>query len=78
LYYNIVDIHKLTPNIEEVMAFPNWLSVKQKSAETGLEIVLYSPIWTLETNNYLAPNFMCRNTLVDHSTRNKFSFGSVA
>jgi hypothetical protein len=28
LYYNLVDMHKLTPNIQEVMAFPNWLSVK--------------------------------------------------
>jgi hypothetical protein len=29
LCYNLVDMHKLTPNIQEVMAFPNWLSVKQ-------------------------------------------------
>jgi hypothetical protein len=29
LYYNLVDMHKLTPNIQEVMAFPNWLNVKQ-------------------------------------------------
>jgi hypothetical protein len=29
LYYNFVDMHKLTPNIQEVMAFPKWLSVKQ-------------------------------------------------
>jgi hypothetical protein len=29
LYYNFVDMHKLTLNIQEVMAFLNWLSVKQ-------------------------------------------------
>jgi hypothetical protein len=28
LYYNLDDIHNLTPNIQEVMAFRNWLSVK--------------------------------------------------
>jgi hypothetical protein len=29
LYYNLDDMHKLTPNIHEVMTFPKWLSVKQ-------------------------------------------------
>jgi hypothetical protein len=29
VFYNLVDMHKLTPNIQEVMTFPNWLSVKQ-------------------------------------------------
>jgi hypothetical protein len=33
LNYDIIDMHKLTPNIQEVIAFPNWLSVKQKSTE---------------------------------------------
>jgi hypothetical protein len=28
-HYKLVDIHKLNPNIQEVMAFSNWLSVKQ-------------------------------------------------
>jgi hypothetical protein len=28
LYYKLVEMHKLIPNIQEVMAFPNWLSVK--------------------------------------------------
>jgi hypothetical protein len=28
LCYNIADMHKLTPNIQEVMSFPKWLSVK--------------------------------------------------
>jgi hypothetical protein len=36
LYYNLVNTHKVTPNIQEVIAFPNWLSVKQKSAETAV------------------------------------------
>jgi hypothetical protein len=78
LYYNLVDMNKLTPNIQEVMVFLNWLSVKQKSVETGLEIVLYSPIWTLEINTFIAPNFIYICTLIEHATRNNFSFGSVA
>jgi hypothetical protein len=59
LYYNPVYMNKLTPNIQEVMAFPNWLSVKQNLRKLlGLESVLYSPIWTLETNTSLAPKFL--------------------
>jgi hypothetical protein len=27
LFYNLDDMHMLTPNIHEVMAFPQWLSV---------------------------------------------------
>jgi hypothetical protein len=40
LHYNLVDMHKLTPNIPEVVAFPNWLSVKQKllSLVSGLRV----------------------------------------
>jgi hypothetical protein len=71
-------MNKLTPNIQEVMVFSNWLSVKQKSAETSLETVLYSPIWTLEINTFIAPNFIYICTLVEHATMNNFSFGSVA
>jgi hypothetical protein len=29
LYYKLVDMHKLTPKVQEVIAFPNWLSAKQ-------------------------------------------------
>jgi hypothetical protein len=59
LYYNIVDMHKLTPNIQEVMAFPNWLSIKQNLRKLpSLESVLCSPIWTLETNASLAPKVL--------------------
>jgi hypothetical protein len=29
LCYNLADMHKLPPNIQEVMAFPKWLSVKK-------------------------------------------------
>jgi hypothetical protein len=29
LCYNIADMHKLTPNIQEIMAFLKWLSVNQ-------------------------------------------------
>jgi hypothetical protein len=57
LCYNSADIHKLTSNIHEVMAFPKWLSVK-RTAKSGLKSVLYSHIWTLGKNTYLAPKFM--------------------
>jgi hypothetical protein len=36
LHYDLIDMHKLTPNIQEVIAFTKWLSDKQKSAETNL------------------------------------------
>jgi hypothetical protein len=35
LHYDLIDIHKLNPNIQGVMSFPNRLSVKQNSAETA-------------------------------------------
>jgi hypothetical protein len=44
----MVDMHKLTPNNEEVLVFPNWLSVKQNCRIPRLEIVLYGSVWTLE------------------------------
>jgi hypothetical protein len=36
LHYDFIDMHKLTPNIQGVMSFPNWLSIKQNSAETAV------------------------------------------
>jgi hypothetical protein len=36
LQYDLVDMHKITPNIQEVVAFPIWLCVKQNSAETAV------------------------------------------
>jgi hypothetical protein len=57
LFYNLADMHKLTPKIQEVMAYSKWLSVKQ-NLRSGLKSVLYSHIWTLGTNTYLAQNFM--------------------
>jgi hypothetical protein len=35
-HYDLIDMHKLTPNIQEVIAFTMWLSVKQNSAETAV------------------------------------------
>jgi hypothetical protein len=29
LHYDLIDIHKLTPNIPEVISLTKWLSVKQ-------------------------------------------------
>jgi hypothetical protein len=68
-------MHKLTPNIHEVMAFSKCLSVKQ-NLRSALESVLYSHIWTLGTNTFLAPNFMYICTLVDHAIGNNVSFES--
>jgi hypothetical protein len=59
LCYNLADVHKITPNIYEVIAFTKWLSVKQILQNVlSLKSVLYSHIWILGTNNSLAPNFM--------------------
>jgi hypothetical protein len=48
LHYNLIDMHKLTPNIQEVIAFPNWLSVEQKSVEIAVWnlccIALFRPL----------------------------------
>jgi hypothetical protein len=69
-------MHKLTPKIEEVIAFTKWLSDKQISAKRGLESGLHSHLWTLGTIVSPAPNFIQIFKLVYHDIRNKFSFGS--
>jgi hypothetical protein len=38
LYYNLVVMHKLNHNIQEVMTFSNWLSVKQNLQKLLSEI----------------------------------------
>jgi hypothetical protein len=76
LLYDLIDMHKLTPKIEEVIAFTKWLSDKQISAKRGLKSGLYSHLWTLQRNVFPAPKFMIVCTLVDHDIRNNFSFGS--
>jgi hypothetical protein len=68
-------MQKLTLNIPEVIAFSMWLSVKQ-NLRSGLKSVLYSHIWTLGTNNSLAPNFMEIFTLLYHAIINNFYFKS--
>jgi hypothetical protein len=75
LWYNLADMHKITPNILEVIAFTKWLSVKQ-ILWSGLKSVPYGHIWTLGTNTSIDPNFMSIFTLVDHAIRNNFYFGS--
>jgi hypothetical protein len=77
LYYNLVDMHKLTPNMQGVMSFPNWLSVKQNLQK------LLSEICVVEA--YLDPlnkYFPCSRIfqickLVEQDIRNTLSFGSV-
>jgi hypothetical protein len=52
-------MHKINPNIHEVIAFTKWLSVKQILRNVlSLKSVLYSHIWILKTNASLAKNFM--------------------
>jgi hypothetical protein len=47
----MVEMHMLTPNIQDVMAFPIWLNVKQNLQKLpSLKSMLYCPIWTIETN----------------------------
>jgi hypothetical protein len=68
-------MHKLTPTIEEVIAFTKWLSDKQISAKRAKsEIWVIQPFWTLETIVSPAPKFMQIFTLVDHDIRNNFYF----
>jgi hypothetical protein len=69
LHYDHIDMHKLTPKIQEVIAFTKWLTDKQISG-------LHSHLWTLGIIVSPAPNFMQICTLVGHDIRNNFSFGS--
>jgi hypothetical protein len=43
-------MHQKSPKIQEDMAFPKWLSVKQKLQKSCLEIVLYNSVAAFETN----------------------------
>jgi hypothetical protein len=39
LKYDLIDMHKLTPKIQEVMAFTKWLTdkqIQQKRAKSGI------------------------------------------
>jgi hypothetical protein len=38
MFYNLADMHKLTPNLHKVMAFPRWLSAKQNLRKVLSEI----------------------------------------
>jgi hypothetical protein len=75
LVLHFADMHKLTPNIPEVIVFSKWLSVKQ-NLRSGPKSVLHSHIWTLRTNTSLAPNFITIFKHVDHAIGNTFSFES--
>jgi hypothetical protein len=77
LNYDLIDMHKLTPKIQEVIAFTKWLSDKQIQRKcASLESGLHSRVWTLGTIVSPAPNFIQICTLVDHVIRNNFSFES--
>jgi hypothetical protein len=70
-------MHKVTPNLQEVITFPNWLSVKQ-NLQKLLEAVPYSSFWTLETNTSGPQEFLKICRLVEQAIRNTSYFGSVA
>jgi hypothetical protein len=74
LHYDLINMHKLTPKIQEVMTFTMWLTDKQiqQKRESGF----HSHFWTLGTIVSPAPNFMKICTLVEHDIRNNVSFGS--
>jgi hypothetical protein len=39
LHYDLIDMHKITPKIQEVIAFTNWLTdkqIQQKRAKSGI------------------------------------------
>jgi hypothetical protein len=76
LHYVLIDMRKLTPKIQEVIAFKNWLTDKQIQRKRGLESGLHSHLWTPGTIVSSDPNFMQICTLVDHDIGNNFSFGS--
>jgi hypothetical protein len=76
LHYDFIDMHKLTPKIQEVIAFTKWLTDKQIQQKRAVESGLHSHIWTLGTIVSQAPNFMKLCTLVDHDISNKLYFGS--
>jgi hypothetical protein len=53
LNYDLVDIDKLSPQIDEAMEFPKMLNVKQILEKISrLETKVYSSVWTLETNTF--------------------------
>jgi hypothetical protein len=77
LHYDLIDIHKLTPNIPEVIALTKWLSVKQILRNvSSLKSGLHSHICTLGINVSPPPNFIQICTRVDHVIRNNLSFES--
>jgi hypothetical protein len=76
LHYDHIDMRKLTPKIQEVIAFTKWLTDKQiHQKRVSLESGLHSHLWTLGTIVSPAPNFMKVCTRVEHEIRNNFSVG---
>jgi hypothetical protein len=52
LYYDLGEIHMLTPKIKEDIEFQRELIVKLKHEKSHLKTELISSVWTLETNSY--------------------------
>jgi hypothetical protein len=77
LLYDHIDMHKLTPKIEKVIAFTKWLSDKQISAKRAVWNLGYIAIFgPLEQMSLQLQKSMQICTLVDHDIRNNFSFES--
>jgi hypothetical protein len=69
------DMRTLTPKTLEDMAFQNSHLFRQNLEVLKTELL--SPVWTLETNTYLALNFLKICKVVEHVVGNNFYFGSV-
>jgi hypothetical protein len=55
LHYHHLDVHQISLKIQEDVEFLRCLSVTQNLQKiSSLESVLYSSVWTLETNNFRA------------------------
>jgi hypothetical protein len=52
LYYDLGEIHMLTPKIKEDIEFQRELIVKLKHEKSPLKTELISSVWTLEINSY--------------------------
>jgi hypothetical protein len=75
LHYHFIDMHKLTPKIQEAIAFTNWLSDKQiqqkrAKSEIWVTLAIFGPLEQLFPQLQI---FMKICTHVDHDIRNNFS-----
>jgi hypothetical protein len=77
LYYDMGDMHTLTPQIREDIEFQKGINVKLNPEKVShLKNELISSVRTLKTNTLWPPSFLYIFILVEQVIRNKFAFGS--